>query len=182
MIDSNESLEVVAVFFDVQNLYHASKSHGGSKISYKHLIDEIAKGRELFSATAYTAQKDEKASGSFYGALKKSGIEVHHKKVFTKRMPDGSRKVIPVHFDVEIACDAKSLPERVTTVVLCTGNGNFAYLCDSLYNDSLDIEVWSFSESTSDSLKNNKKIKFVPIPKGCLLGEIEKEREEAKSA
>lgn len=178
-----DNKDVVAVFFDVQNLYHASKAYGGSKISYKHLVDEIAKNRELFKATAYTAQKDKKASGSFYGALKKSGIDVHHKPVFTKKLPDGSRKVIPVHFDVEIACDTKSLPENVTTVVLCTGNGNFAYLCDSLYNDGIDVEVWSFEQSTSDSLKHNKNVRFVTIPKSCLLGEVEKEeKEETTSA
>lgn len=165
----------VAVFFDVQNLYHSSKNFGGSKISYKHLLDEIVKGRAFAEATAYTAHKDENSSRAFYDALRKSDINVVSRRVFTKQEPGGGRRVIPVHFDVEIATDAKSLPNEVDVAVLCTGNGNFAYLAESLYDDGLEVEVWSFSESTSDLLKSNKKIKFVQIPKEALLSGVKKE-------
>lgn len=171
----------IAVFFDIQNLYHASKNYGGSKISYKHLLDEICKDRELFSAKAYAAHKDERTSRSFYDALRKSEIDVMSKRVFVKKGDNNSSRVIPVHFDSEISVDACLLPDVVDTVVLCTGNGNFAYLADKLFEDGVNVEIWSFAESTSELLRSNR-YKFVQIPKCCLLGGIEKKEVDTTSA
>ena len=162
----------VAVFLDVQNLYHSSKTYGGSKISYKHLIEYIGKDREIIEARAYTAHKDPKSSRSFYHALKSAGIEVCPKSVWVKKTASGI-KVIPVHFDVEITADALCTPDEVDTIILCTGNGNFSYLVDKLLGMNVSVEIWSFEKSTSDQLKNKDGVTFVEIPSQCLLGSLE---------
>lgn len=172
----------IAVFFDVQNLYHSAKLFCNDKISYKHLMEAISKGREVSSAVAYAAHKDIKESRNFYSALEAIGINVYSKRVMVKHGKDKDSKVIPVHFDVEIATDALTCADDVDTVVLCTGNGNFAYLIKALLDDGLHVEVWSFSESTSSELLNNENITFRQIPTECLLGHLPKESEKVEVA
>lgn len=163
------SKEKIAVFFDIQNLYHSSKIYGGSKINYKELLNKIANGREVAFARAYAAHKNEKGAVNFYSALKQANIDVLSKRVIIKK-DSKSRdqvKVIPVHFDVEMTTDVMATDENITTICLCTGNGNFSYLVKTLVEQGVNVEVWSFAESTSEALKEYAK--FVPIPKECLL-------------
>lgn len=169
------SKERIAILFDIQNLYHSSKIYGGSKINYKQLKDKIAEGRDVAFAKAYTAHKNEKAVSNFYSALKQSEIDVCFKRVIIKKDGKGRDqvKVIPQHFDVEIATDAMNTDDSISTIVLCTGNGNFAYLAKILSENGANVEVWSFAESTSEALKEYAK--FVPIPKECLLATKQEE-------
>lgn len=164
--------ESIAVFFDIQNLYHSSKIYGGSKISYKDLIAEIGKGREVKRATAYAAHRSEKDVHSFHKALKASNIDVVSKRVsFRKDDQNEKGKLTPAHFDVEIATDSLMSKIEISdldTIVLCTGNGAFDYLVEALVEVGLKVEIWSFEGSTSKNLINAC-TKFQEIPKSCLL-------------
>lgn len=175
------SKEKVAILIDVQNLYHSAKLFCGGKISYKHLLEAIGKDREVVQAKAYAAHKDYKGSKNFYNALKALNVDVVSKKVNVKEHGTDS-KVIPVRFDVEIAVDALTVPEEVNTVVLCTGNGNFAYLAKALVDEGLNVEVWSFGESTSHTLIRGEGWRFVPIPPSCMLGSTPEEIEQVVEA
>lgn len=156
--------EKIAILFDVQNLYHSSIKCGG-KISYKILKDKIAEGREVIFARAYAAYKEEKEVSNFYKALRDADIDVMSKRL--KQI----KNVVRAQFDVEITSDAETQDSEVSTVVLCTGSGNFTYLAQSLKEQGIKVEVWSFNENTSDQLKANAK--FVEIPKECLLMKAE---------
>lgn len=161
----------VAVFFDVQNLYHSSKIYEGRKISYRKLLEKIGEGRHITTAKAYAAHRDGSSSKNFYAALTAAEIEVVSKKVHTKKA-DEEVRVIPVHFDVEISTDAMEavfgdVEPKVDTVVLCTGNGNFGHLVQVLQEYEVNVEIWSFFKSTSETLKTLAR--FVPIPKECLM-------------
>ncbi len=173
----------IAVLIDVQNLYHSAKLFCNGKISYKHLMEKIGEGREVVYSKAYAAHKDVKESKSFYSALELLGIEVLSKKVVVEHDKNNQSKVIPVHFDVEIATDAAiNVPVDVDTIVFCTGNGNFCYLADHLINvDGTKIEFWSFSESTSNDIMSNEKFTFRQIPTECLLGHTPEEVETKKA-
>lgn len=182
----SEKLERAAVFIDVQNLYHSAKLQYNGKVSYKHLIDAIGRDREIAYTKAYAAHKDPKESRSFYKALESLGVELVNKRVVVKHERDSSMRVIPVHFDVEIATDAMSVGDDVNTVVLCTGNGNFSYLAKALIADGLKVEIWSFVESTAKELvAGGNGWRFVQIPTECMLGntpeEIEAKVEAAKA-
>lgn len=159
----------ITILIDIQNLYHSSLTFGGAKISYRKLIEKISEGRNLITCKAYAAHREIKTVDNFYKALEKLGVEVISRRVQVKKTNDKDGiKIIPVHFEVEIATDALTTPEEVDTVVLCTGNGNFEYLVDKLGEiDETKVEVWSFKESTSERL--TKKAKFVQIPNECLL-------------
>ena len=176
------SKERIAILFDIQNLYHSSKIYGGSKINYKQLKEKIANGREVAFARAYAAHKDGKGANNFYSALKQCEIDVCAKRVIIKKDGKGHDqvKVIPQHFDVEISVDAMATDDSINTIVLCTGNGNFAYLAKTLVEQGANVEVWSFAESTSEALK--EVAKFVPIPKECLLSIKSEEVPEAGQA
>jgi uncharacterized LabA/DUF88 family protein len=157
------------VFFDVQNLYHSSKSYsGGKKISYKDLLSVMVKDRELDSAYAYVAHKNGKENAGFYKVLESLNIKVRSKRVVIKQ--DGAQeKVIPAHFHVELTTDvwaAVDSDEKIDTVILATGDGEYGYMIDALIQAGINVEVWSFEKSTSRELKKNAK--FVEIPSSCL--------------
>lgn len=159
----------VAVFFDVQNLYHSSKSYsGGKKISYKDLLGVMIKDRELDSAHAYVAHKNGKENSGFYKALEALNIKVHSKRVIIKQ-EGNTERVKPVHFHVDIATDVLSTvynDDTIDTVILATGDGEYASLVDKLLEEGVKVEVWSFDQSTSRDLK--KEATFKEIPASCL--------------
>lgn len=171
-------MDKVLVLIDIQNLYHSSKNYGGSKISYKHLLEKISEGRNILEARAYAAHRDNKNANAFYKALKMLNVNVISKRVKIKKGDtQKSTKVIPVHFDVEIATDAAFYPKDTTTIVLCTGNGNFSYLAKALVDEGMNVEIWSFKESTAEELVNSAS-KFVQIPATCLQAHQEVDTEE----
>ncbi len=153
----------VAVFFDIQNLYHSSKNFGKSKISYKNLLEKIGDERKVVCANAYAAHRDGNTSKNFYRALEAHGI-----KVLSKRIQIHKDKLTSVHFDSEISVDALTVPEEVNTIVLCTGNGNFSYLVKALVEEGFRVEIWGFRESTSEKLLQESGL-FVQISEDCLL-------------
>lgn len=158
-----DSEQNVAVFFDVQNLYHSSKNFGGAKISYKALLDYIAKDRKVEVAKAYAAHTDPHQSKNFYKALEAIDIKVLSK--FIRRHND---KVSSVHFDCEMSVDAFSVPESVNTIALCTGNGSLSYLVENLIEDKYRVEIWGFRQSVSEKLLSKGAL-FIQIPNECLL-------------
>ena len=48
--------------------------------------------------------------------------------------------------------DAVSLAPHVDTVVLCTGDGDFARLCRYLRHEGVKVEAMGFEESTAEEL------------------------------
>lgn len=170
-------MDNVLVLIDIQNLYHSSKNYGGSKISYRHLLEKIGEGRKIIEARAYAAHRDNKNANAFYKALKALNVNVISKRVKIKKGDtQKSTKVIPVHFDVEITTDACLYPEDTTTIALCTGNGNFNYLAKTLVDVGMNVEIWSFKESTAEELVNCAS-KFIQIPQSCLLQSVQDESE-----
>jgi uncharacterized LabA/DUF88 family protein len=51
-----------------------------------------------------------------------------------------------------MSLDAVSLAPHVDTVVLCTGDGDFARLCRYLEHEGVRVEAVGFAESTADDL------------------------------
>ena len=137
----------VAVLADSQNLYHTAQSVYSRNIDYAALLEEAVADRTLTRALAYVIKADAPEEESFFEALVDIGFETRIKAIRT--FQDGSKKA---DWDVGMSIDAVSLAPHVDTVVLCTGDGDFARLCRYLEHEGVRVEVMGFGESTAEDL------------------------------
>ncbi len=137
----------VAVLADSQNLYHTAQSIYSRNIDYAALLEEAVSDRKLTRALAYVIRADAPEEESFFDALVDIGFETHSKEIRT--FGDGTKKA---DWDVGMSLDAVSLAPHVDTIVLSTGDGDFARLCRYLKHEGVRVEVMAFGESTADVL------------------------------
>ncbi|MGM0446710.1 MAG: NYN domain-containing protein [Methanobacteriota archaeon] len=137
----------VAVLADSQNLYHSAQSVYSRNIDYSSLLDEAVADRSLVRAIAYVIRADSPEEESFFEALRDIGFETKIKEI--KTFADGSKKA---DWDLGMSLDAVSLASHVDTVVICTGDGDFARLCSHLRHEGVRVEAMSFGNSAADEL------------------------------
>lgn len=140
----------VAVFVDVQNMYYSAKYQYNGKVNFDKLLDETVRGRRLIRAIAYLVQTEDIDQSKFEDFLYSLGYEVKNKQLRTR--PDGSAKG---DWDMGIAIDAIAVGERVDTVCLVSGDGDFVDLVEMLKGNGVRVEVYSFPTSTADELKES---------------------------
>ncbi|AEN04585.1 NYN domain-containing protein [Halolamina sp.] len=137
----------VAVLADAQNLYHTAQSIYSRNIDYSALLEKATMDRELTRAIAYVIRADSPEEESFFEALREIGFETKLKEI--KTFGDGSQKA---DWDVGIVLDAVTLASKVDTLVLVSGDGDFARLCHHLRHEGVRVEVFSFENSTAEEL------------------------------
>ncbi|WP_225333630.1 MULTISPECIES: NYN domain-containing protein [Halomicrobium] len=137
----------VGVLADAQNLYHSARSLYTRNIDYSALLEEAVDDRDLTRAIAYVIRADADDEETFFEALVDIGFETRIKDI--KTFGDGSKKA---DWDVGMSLDAVSLAPHVDTVVLCTGDGDFARLCRYLRHEGVRVETMGFAESTAEEL------------------------------
>jgi len=137
----------VGVLADAQNLYHTAQSLYSRNIDYSSLLEGALEGRELTRAIAYVIRANSPEEESFFEALVDIGFETRVKDI--KTFEDGSKKA---DWDVGMSLDAVSLAPHVDTIILCTGDGDFARLFRYLRHEGCRVEAMSFAESTSEEL------------------------------
>ena len=137
----------VAVLADSQNLYHSAQSVYSRNIDYSGLLEGAVADRSLVRAIAYVIRADSPEEESFFEALRDIGFETKIKEI--KTFADGSKKA---DWDLGMSLDAVSLASHVDTVVLCTGDGDFARLCSHLRHEGVRVEAMGFGNSTADEL------------------------------
>jgi len=139
----------VAVFFDIQNLYHSAKNLYQARVNFNEVLKTAVAGRKLIRAIAYVV-KSETAEGeaSFFGVLEKIGIELRMKDL--QIYPGGLKKA---DWDVGLAVDAIRLSDSLDAIVLITGDGDFLPLIEYLKTHGKQVEVIGFSRSASSKIK-----------------------------
>jgi len=137
----------VAVLADSQNLYHSGQSMYSQNIDYSALLEKAVQDRNLTRAIAYVIRADSPEEESFFEALRDIGFETKIKEI--KTFPDGTKKA---DWDLGMSLDAVTLANHVDTVVLCTGDGDFARLCSHLRHAGVRVEAMGFESSTADEL------------------------------
>ncbi len=137
----------IAVLADAQNLYHTAQHVYSQNLDYAALLNAAVKNRTLVRAIAYVVRADVPDESQFFDALRDIGFETKIKEIRT--FEDGSKKA---DWDVGMSLDAVSLASHVDVVALCTGDGDFARLCSHLRHEGVRIEVFSFGQSTAESL------------------------------
>jgi uncharacterized LabA/DUF88 family protein len=139
----------VLVLFDVQNLYYSAKQLYGTKVNFKEILNTAVAGRKLVRAIAYVIKTDIKEESQFHDALENIGIEVKAKDITI--FYGGAKKG---DWDIGIAMDAIRLSNKVDTVVLVSGDGDFNDLLSYLQAHGCRAEVLSFGKTCSSKLKD----------------------------
>ena len=138
----------VAVFIDVQNMYHSARNLFGARVNFKEVVKEAVAGRKLIRAFAYVVRTKTGEEKAFFEALIKSGIETRVKDL--QEFFGGAKKA---DWDVGMALDAVRTAEITDTLVIVSGDGDFVPLIDYLKGRGRRVEVIAFDRTASQKLK-----------------------------
>ena len=155
----------VGVFVDVQNMFYSAKHQYQARLNFARLLDSAVKGRRLIRAIAYIVHTKGIDQDNFIDMLSRTGYEVKSKEL--KVRLDGTAKG---DWDMGIAIDSISLLDRLDTMVLVSGDGDFVDLVNMLKGRGVRVEVMSFPKSTADEL-TKAATQYYPIESNLLIKE-----------
>jgi len=138
----------VAVFIDVQNMYHSARNLHGARVNFKAVVDAAVANRKLIRSFAYVVRTKTGEEKPFFDALIKEGIETRVKDL--QEFYGGAKKA---DWDVGMAIDAVRTADIVDTVVIVSGDGDFIPLVDYLKGRGRRVEVVAFGRTASQKLK-----------------------------
>jgi uncharacterized LabA/DUF88 family protein len=138
----------VGVFVDVQNMYYSAKNLYDGKVDFDKLIDSAVMNRKLVRASAYVIAADTPDEDNFFEALRRIGYEVQTKEL--KEFYGGAKKG---DWDLGMAVDMIQQAKKLDTIVLVTGDGDFAVLVDHLKSMGCRVEVMSFGRSSAKEIR-----------------------------
>ncbi len=138
----------VAVFIDTQNLYHSARHLYKARVNFGAVLKDAVAGRKLVRAVAYVITTEAGDEKNFFEALTKLGIETKTKdlQVFHTGTKKGD-------WDVGLTVDAIKMAQRIDSVVIISGDGDYIPLVEYLQTMGVQVEVVSFGKSTSANLK-----------------------------
>lgn len=139
----------VGVFIDTQNLYHSARNLYQARVNFGAVLKDAVAGRKLVRAVAYVITTEAGDEKNFFEALEKLGIETKTKDL--QIFPGGSKKA---DWDVGLTVDVMKMANRLDTVVIISGDGDFIPLVKYLqHHTGTQVEVVSFGKSTSGKLR-----------------------------
>gem|GEM_PF-605252 len=141
--------ERVAVFVDGENLYWSAKENFNGKVNYEKLLAlAVGANRYLVKAFVYVVKSIDGDVRPFIQSLAKMGYEP---KIKDPRIrSDGSVKA---NWDMGIALDIIFILDKVDTIILATGDGDFVPLVNHIKSKGKRVEVYSFPDNTAYDLK-----------------------------
>lgn len=139
----------VAVLVDVQNMYYSAKNLYQARMNFKNLLDLVVDDRLLVRAISYVIHADHgEKEASFFDALNSAGFEVKEKEL--QVFYGGAKKG---DWDLGIAMDAIRLGNKVDSVVLVTGDGDFKPVVNYLQQAlGCLVEVAAFKKTANHEL------------------------------
>ena len=158
----------VGIFIDTQNLYHSAKNLYHSKVNFGAVVKEALAGRVLIRAVAYVIRTESEEEKGFFEALNKLGIETRVKDI--RVFAGGAKKA---DWDMGMAIDALAMAQKLDTIILGTGDGDFVPLVEYLkYTHGCQVEVIAFGKSASGQLREaaDDFIDICDDPKAYLIG------------
>lgn len=139
----------VAVFIDVQNMYHSARNLFNARVNFKEVVRAAVAGRKLIRSFAYVVKTKTGEEKPFFEALIKEGIETRVKDL--QEFYGGAKKA---DWDVGLVIDAIKMAPKLDTVVIMSGDGDFVPLVEYLQmNEGCQVEVVAFGKSASGRLK-----------------------------
>jgi len=157
-------MKKIAIFADVQNIYYTSRQAYGKQFNYRKLWQKIKAEGKITHAFAYAIDKGDNQQKKFQDVLKHLGFEVKLKPYIQRS--DGSAKG---DWDVGITIDIMEIAPLVDTIILLSGDGDFAILLDKVKNSfSVQTEAYGVPKLTAKALINSCSL-FHPIDSELLL-------------
>ena len=157
-------MEKVAVFVDVQNVYYTCRQAFGGNFDYNAFWARVMTGKQRVGAYAYAVDRGDDKQRQFQNILRAIGFEVKLKP-FIQRA-DGSAKG---DWDVGITIDMLEAAAEADTLVLVSGDGDFAILVDKLRRDyGKKVLVYGAPSLTAKALMDAAS-SFIPIERDLLL-------------
>ena len=157
-------MDSVAVFVDVQNVFHTVKDSYGCHFDYSAFWKAVTTGRNVVHAFAYAIDRGDPKQMQFQQVLRSIGFEVKLKR-FIQRS-DGSAKG---DWDVGITLDMIELARGVDVAVLVSGDGDFDLVVRKLRDTyGVEVEVYGARKLTAASLIQAA-TRFIPIEGRLLL-------------
>ena len=153
----------IGIFVDVQNIFYSAKNIYHAKINFKKLMDLIVGNRQMIRAIAYIVKRSDIDQTGFTDVLTRLGYEIKSKELITRQ--DGTAKG---DWDMGIAIDSIAISEKVDTIVLVSGDGDFVPLVEMLKARGCRVEVLAFERSSSQDLIKSASW-FIPIEESLLL-------------
>lgn len=153
----------IGIFVDVQNIFYSAKNIFHSKVNFKKLMDMIVGERNMIRAIAYIVLHGDIDQGGFLEVLTRMGYEIKTKEL--KIRPDGTAKG---DWDMGIAIDSIAIADKVDTIVLVSGDGDFAPLVEMLKARGCRVEIVAFERSAARELIEAASI-FIPIEESLIL-------------
>ncbi|MFH1180952.1 MAG: NYN domain-containing protein [bacterium] len=150
MVTIKHPAQRVAVFIDVQNIYHSAKNLYQARANFKEILKLAVAGRTLIRAFGYVVKTKTGEEKPFFDALIKLGIETRVREL--QEYYGGQKKA---DWDVGLAVDAIRISPNADTIVIVSGDGDFLQLIDYLKNQGKRTEVIAFGRSTSAKLKED---------------------------
>ena len=158
----------VGIFIDTQNLYHSAKNLYKARVNFGQVVKEALAGRTLIRAVAYVIRTESEEEKGFFEALNKLGIETKVKDI--RIFAGGAKKA---DWDIGMAIDAIAMAQKLDTIILATGDGDFVPLVEYLrYTHGCQVEVIAFGKSSSTSLREaaDDFIDICDNPRNYLIG------------
>ncbi len=149
---THSPLDRVAVFIDGENIHYSAK-HLNMRLDYLKLCRKLAGPRRLVRSYFYTAVSTQSEGKiDFINFLKLNGFTVVTREVKSFNDPEGSARSIRGALDMEMAMDVRDLAPHLDCVILCTGDGDFCPVVNSLARQGKHVEVCALREMTSTDL------------------------------
>ena len=157
-------LEKVAIFVDVQNVYYTCRQSFGQQFNYSAFWAQVTANRHLVAAYAYAIDRNDEKQRQFQHRLHRLGFSLRLKS-FIQRI-DGTAKG---DWDVGITIDMLESAPQAETLVLVSGDGDFAILAERLRQHyGKRVEVYGAPALTAKALMDAAD-KFVAIDARLLL-------------
>ena len=157
-------MEKVSIFVDVQNIYYTCRQAYESNFDYNKFWANVTRGRVVVSAFAYATDRGDEKQQQFQNILRAIGFTVLLKPMLQRK--DGTTKA---DWDVGIALDVYEAAAHCDTVVLASGDGDFAILLERIRERfNTKSEVYGVPRLTADGLMTAAG-RFVAIEKNLLL-------------
>ncbi len=148
----------------MQNIYYTCREAYQRQFNYRKLWQHLSTQGEIVSAVAYAIHRGDEGQLKFQDALRHIGFELKLKP-FIQRS-DGSAKG---DWDVGITIDVLDAAPDVDTVILLSGDGDFAILLEKITQKyDVKAEVYGVPQLTAKALMDAT-TQFNPIDDVLLL-------------
>jgi len=141
----------IALFVDVPNIMYGAERER-VVLDYGKVLDYIIGNRELVRASAYAPISDDPDEKLETQKFVEPFVDLGY-RIVTKPLKRFANGTIKANFDVELAIDVLTMSDRLDTVVLLSGDGDFRRLVEIVESKGVRVEVVAFGNSTAAELR-----------------------------